>query len=356
MDPQKKLFLIGQCTIFKDLSREQLALIADAFQLTSFVKGEMILKEGTVGERFFILVDGMAVILKEMAGVPLELKQIGVEGECFGEIALITRGKRSATVQALTDVHCLAVTADEFFKIIENNQQLAGAMFSFLGERLKSSEKATGHYLINAYESLTFSLSDLAESRDPETGAHLSRVRNYCAFLSQRLADHPKFAQRITQEFTKNIYTASPLHDIGKVAIPDHILLKPGRLTTDEFNIMKTHTWVGANTMLQVMEQCDYPAFEMGYNIIHYHHERYDGTGYPAKLAGEDIPLEARIMALADVYDALLSKRPYKEPFTFDETLNIISEGRGTQFDPDIVDVVLVNRDNFEAIHERCVN
>lgn len=355
MNQEKKISLIGKCDIFKNLSEEELSVIAGGFQPTSFAKGEMVIREGTVGDRFFILVEGEAAILKEMADVLLELKRVG-PGECFGEIALITRGERSASVQAVTDIRCLVVTADEFFSILETNPKLAKSLFAFLGELLKESERVTGNYILNAYQSLIFSLSDLTESRDPETASHLLRVRDYCVLIADKLTGHPDLHKQIHPLFCKSIAIASPLHDIGKVAIPDSILLKPGRLTPEEFAIMKSHTWVGANTMLLVMEQCDYPAFEMGYNIIHYHHERYDGTGYPAKLAGDDIPLESRIMALADVYDALLSKRPYKEPFTYDETLHIISEGRGTQFDPDIVDVVLANRVGLEAIHQRCTD
>ncbi len=150
-----------------------------------------------------------------------------------------------------------------------------------------------------------------------------------------------------------NIYKVSPLHDIGKVGIPDDILLKPGRLTRKEFEAMKTHTSIGSKTIQKVLSVCYHPTFQMASNIITYHHERYDGFGYPKQLNGEKIPIEARIMSLADVYDALVSKRVYKQPFSYEEAIGIIREGAGTQFDPDITKIMLENRNNFEEIHQQ---
>jgi putative two-component system response regulator len=200
-----------------------------------------------------------------------------------------------------------------------------------------------------------FALSNLAESRDPETGEHLARVREYCRVLAQELGTTSKKCARvITPAYVENLFTASPLHDIGKVGIPDHVLRKPGRLTEDEFEVMKTHTTLGAATLRAV--DAEYPGngfIQMGIEIVESHHEKWDGSGYPHGLAGESIPLSARIMALADVYDALRSKRCYKERFSHEKSRGIILEQRGRHFDPDLVDCFLRREAEFEAIWAR---
>ncbi len=153
--------------------------------------------------------------------------------------------------------------------------------------------------------------------------------------------------------YNNNISKASALHDIGKVAIPDKILLKPGKLTKKEFEIMKTHTIAGADTLLSVKEQFpDNKFVETGISIVKFHHEKWDGNGYPCGLKGEDIPLSARIVALVDVYDSLRSKRIYKEDFSHEESIKIIKEGRGIHFDPDISDVFMENENEFEKLFD----
>jgi len=187
-----------------------------------------------------------------------------------------------------------------------------------------------------------FALAKLAESRDEDTGAHLERVQTLCRLLAARLAEEPRFKDHIGQAYILNIHHASPLHDIGKVGIPDGILLKPGRLTPEEFEAMKAHTTLGAETLAAVRQT--YPKnslLGMGIAIAKSHHERWDGKGYPEGLAGGDIPLSARIMAVADVYDALRSKRCYKPSFSHEKSLAILLEGRGTAFDPTVVDAFL---------------
>jgi len=196
-----------------------------------------------------------------------------------------------------------------------------------------------------------FSLAKLAESRDPETGAHLDRVRNYSMVLAADLAARGKFPDEITPAFIQLIYLTSPLHDIGKVAIPDSVLLKPGRLDPEEFEIMKTHAAEGAKTLDLALEE--HPGAEflrMARDIAECHHERPDGKGYPKGLVGDQIPLCARIFSIADVYDALVSKRVYKEAFSHDKAREIIVEGAGTQFDPDAVEAFLRCERQFQEI------
>jgi putative two-component system response regulator len=199
-----------------------------------------------------------------------------------------------------------------------------------------------------------FALAKLAESRDPETGAHLERVRGYCHALAQHLQHSARFSGQIDDDYVRLIFETSPLHDIGKVAIPDTVLLKPGRLTAQEFEIMKTHTLHGAKTLSAAMHEFPNAAFlRMAYDIALSHHERFDGSGYPRGLSGEAIPLCGRIVALADVYDALTSKRVYKDDMSHAAAKAIIVSETGKHFDPAVVDVFLELDDEFVAIRAR---
>ena len=196
-----------------------------------------------------------------------------------------------------------------------------------------------------------FALAKLAESRDPETGDHLERVRTYCRELAKRLAKTPECGEAIDGSFVRLIYVTSPLHDIGKVAIPDNVLLKPGRLTKKEFEVMKTHSLRGAETLDAAIAKYPNAQFlTMARDIALAHHERFDGSGYPNGLAGEDIPLSARIVAVADVYDAVTSKRVYKKAETHENARDIIIEGSDSHFDPLIVDAFSELQETFEAI------
>jgi response regulator RpfG family c-di-GMP phosphodiesterase len=202
-----------------------------------------------------------------------------------------------------------------------------------------------------ARDAIILALAKLAEHRDPETGAHLDRVRIYCRLLSETLARNPRYSLRIDQEFISAIYNSSPLHDIGKVGIPDAILLKPGPLTHEEFEVMKTHSTIGGNTIRTLVQQRRPQRFlQMGMEIAYHHHERYDGAGYPAGLAGEKIPLSARILTVADVYDAMVSRRVYKPALSHEEAVAFIREGAGKKFDPDIADVFLRLHEDFRTI------
>jgi putative two-component system response regulator len=190
-------------------------------------------------------------------------------------------------------------------------------------------------------------LARLAETRDPETGNHLSRTQGYVRALATKLRGHPRFAGLLTERYIDLLVKSAPLHDIGKVGIPDHILLKPGKLDPDEWVIMKTHAKMGSDAIEHAEEDSEHPVefLILAKEIAHWHHERWDGSGYPDGLVGEAIPLSARLMTLADVFDALISRRCYKEPIAMDETRRIILAERGRQFDPDVTDA-------FEAIFD----
>lgn len=203
---------------------------------------------------------------------------------------------------------------------------------------------------LDSRDLIIFSLAKLAESRDPETGAHLERMREYCRVIAEHLSSGAKFSDYVDGDYVQTIYLTSPLHDIGKVGIPDSVLLKPGRLTDREFAIMKKHTIIGGETLTAAARQHPEAEFlRMARDIALSHHERFDGSGYPYGLAGEEIPLCGRIVALADVYDALTTKRVYKTAFSHDVARSIVLEGEGVHFDPGIVDSFIQNEEEFIA-------
>jgi putative two-component system response regulator len=190
--------------------------------------------------------------------------------------------------------------------------------------------------------STIYALVKLTDYRDDVLGGHLLRTQIMCQRIAEKLRNESKYQSVIDEEFISNIYKSSPLHDIGKVGTPDSIYLKPGKLTTEEFEIMKRHTTIGAETLQAVLLRFPNNEFiEMGIDIAKYHHEKWDGTGYPEGLSGQEIPISARIMAVSDVFDALMSKRPYKEAFSFAESYNIILEGKGNHFDPMVVNAFI---------------
>lgn len=202
-----------------------------------------------------------------------------------------------------------------------------------------------------------FAMSKLAESRDPETGEHLERMREYCKVLSDQLSRISKYSSIIDREFVDSIYAASPLHDIGKVGVEDSVLLKPGKLTEEEWVQMKLHPVIGAETLREVDRQHPGNAFiQTGIEIAESHHEKWDGSGYPHGLSGETIPLSARILALGDVYDALTSKRCYKDAFSHEKSVNIILEGDGRHFDPDVVIAFKETEDEFQRIRKEFID
>jgi response regulator RpfG family c-di-GMP phosphodiesterase len=195
-----------------------------------------------------------------------------------------------------------------------------------------------------------FALAHVADSRDPETGEHLQRMRRYAQRIAEELTGGGPYATLVDQRFLEDLFRSSPLHDIGKVAVPDSILQKPGRLTPEEFEEMKKHVVVGGQTLEMARDRIGRGTFmDMAADIARYHHERFDGGGYCVGLRGEEIPLSARIVALADVFDALTSRRVYKPAYDADVARDIISRESGRQFDPAIVEAFLARFDDFQV-------
>ncbi|MFO0565677.1 MAG: two-component system response regulator [Polyangiaceae bacterium] len=198
-------------------------------------------------------------------------------------------------------------------------------------------------------------LAELAEMRDSETGNHIKRTQEYVALLGNALKEHPRFRSGLADGCLRLLVKSAPLHDIGKVGIPDHVLLKPDKLTPAEWEIMKGHAALGAEALARaerdVAEPLDF--LRVAKEIARHHHERWDGSGYPDGLAGEAIPVSARLMALADVFDALISRRVYKAPYPLARAVEIVLQGKGSHFDPAVVDAFMALRSEFERVAER---
>jgi putative two-component system response regulator len=240
----------------------------------------------------------------------------------------------------------IEIGASDFVRKPVTPSEIIARLERVLKERCLKAESMSAHQkLVAAHEALQASYLDTihrlvvaTEYKDEETGDHIVRIGRLSALLAKRLG--------LPDRQVKNIGFASPMHDIGKIGIPDHILLKPGRLTAEEFEIMKTHATIGA----KILSKSKSDIIRCAQQIAVSHHERWDGSGYPQGLIGERIPLTGRIVALADTFDALTSRRPYKEPYPLEQTLDIMQASRGNHFDPDLLDLFMENIDDILAI------
>lgn len=206
--------------------------------------------------------------------------------------------------------------------------------------------------LVKMQEATILAMALLAETRDNETGNHIRRTQHYITVLARQLAAHPRFSDELTAENIDLLFKSAPLHDIGKVGVPDRILLKPGKLDADEFELMKLHTVYGRDAIISLEKYLggSNEFLRFAREITYSHQEKWDGSGYPQGLKGEAIPIAARLMAVADVYDALISRRIYKPPFSHEKAVGIMKEGRGTHFDPDVIDAFLEIQESFRNI------
>jgi len=240
-------------------------------------------------------------------------------------------------------------------KAAQERADLLNRNLLVVNRELEKQITARDGSLIEARNALFLALAKLAERRDTDTGQHLMRLQTFSRRLALEVQKAPAFAGDVDDNFVEMLTCCSPLHDIGKVGLPDNILCKPGKLEPHERLIMQTHTTIGAETLEQVAQQHGFAlAFlRMSIDIARYHHERFDGTGYPDGIAGTEIPLSARLVTICDVYDALRSPRVYKPAFPHDTALKIMSEGAGSQFDPALFAIFLRCAGDFEGIYEK---
>ena len=345
--------------------KSRIAVVDDDLEVLTLISG-LLIKDGYIVFPYFNGVDAMKDILYDLPDLILldismpfidgfqiceRLKQIDsikdipvifmsgmytikdkLKGFQVGGVDYITKPFHLEEVQARIKVH---ISSSSLYTKLKYQKMIKKKVLE-----VTAAQQAT-----------IFALAKLAEQRDDDTGAHLERVRDYCKMLAQQLAKGSPYANHISDEFIECIYHASPLHDIGKVAIPDSILLKPGKLTLEEFEIIKAHTAIGAENMQFIFNKYpENPFIGMGIEIALYHHERWDGKGYPDGLVGENIPLTARIMAVADCYDALRSDRCYRKAFDHEKVKEMLLEENGTHFDPKIIEAFLVIEGEFQFV------
>jgi putative two-component system response regulator len=239
-------------------------------------------------------------------------------------------------------------------RLRDRNEDLEHLVADRTREILRQSEELMRHkqQLIASQGATITAFCVLAEARDNETGNHIRRTQYYVRALAERLNGHSRFRADLDEEAIELLFKSAPLHDVGKVAIPDHVLLKPGKFTPEEWTLMKRHCEYGRNAIDQAKTEMGEGGDFLRYagEIAYSHHEKWDGSGYPEGLAGEAIPLSARLMAIADVYDALITQRVYKPAFPHEQAVAIVAEGRGSHFDPDIADAFLDIASDFQAI------
>ncbi|MCJ8339913.1 MAG: HD domain-containing protein [Pseudomonadales bacterium] len=282
-----------------------------------------------LGEVIFVICVMMAYVLLIILSYSRNLKAFISTQNCV--LTQVTRGDLSSQVAVISN--------DEFGLIAQHTN----VMISALTEQSRE---------INLTRDICIlSLATLAETRDNETGGHIMRTQNYVKALALELRKNPKYAAELDDYSIELLFKSAPLHDIGKVGIPDSILLKPGKLTDEEFSIMKQHPQIGADALERAKGDSGGTSFlSVARDISLTHHEKWDGSGYPNGLREEKIPLSGRLMALADVYDALITKRVYKPAFSHDKAKSIIIEGNGSHFDPTIIDVFLKLEQRFVEI------
>jgi putative two-component system response regulator len=328
------------------------------YDVSSFPRGRMALNAASEAPPDLILLDinmpemnGYEVCeqlkaSEKLSGIPviflsaLNALEDKVRGFRAGGVDFVSKPFQIEEVQARVETH---VKLRRLQKAVESDNG-----------RLQELVRVQVRKIADAQMETIFAIAKLAEARDDETGRHLERLQTFSGLLAIGMSEQAKFRQIIEHAWIKNIFHATPLHDIGKVAIPDRILIKPGPLTPEEFEVMKTHAALGARTLRTVHERFpDNEFIRMGIDIAQSHHERWDGSGYPDGLSGEAIPLCARIVAVADFYDAVRSKRCYKPAIPHEETCAMILKENGKLFDPDVVSVFSGLRDSFRDVWRR---
>lgn len=288
----------------------------------------------------------------DFAGEPLQVIMLSARSSREEQLRAFEAGADAYLVKPF-DPNVLLSEVRVHFRLHESVRRMASVEAEFRDHRdeLARLMEEQSREVKATQDVAVFALAKVAESRDEGTGVHLVRVRAYSMILAEQLRHEGPYRSEIGERFLEELYRSSPLHDIGKVGIGDAILLKPGRLTPEEFAIVKVHTTLGANILQQVVVHSHCGGFlAMAESIARSHHERFDGKGYPEGLSARDIPLPARIVALADVFDALTSDRPYKRAYSPMVAANIISEESGKHFDPAIVTAFQVRFDEFLEI------
>lgn len=321
-------------------------LLSEEYKVISVISGQQALKFLEKKKPDIILLD---INMPDMNG--FEVMRILQENEQWKKIPVIFL---TADREADTEVQCLKMGAVDFVgkpfepEIMKNRIKRTLEIEEYRKD-LEGAVRRQTMKIDRMQREVIISMANLIESRDGSTGEHVKRTSYYVNIIAEELGKRNIFTDIINERFLYNLEKAAPMHDIGKIKVPDYVLQKPGKLTDDEFEIMKKHAADGGQIIKETMcniEEEDY--MEVAYNVATYHHEKWNGKGYPSGLCGEQIPLEARIMAVADVFDALISKRCYKDAMPLDKAFDIIEESAGEHFDPQIAKIFIELRPEIE--------
>lgn len=329
-----------------------ISVLSGEYRILGAINGQAALKTAKKQQPDLILLD---IMMPDMDGYAV-CKQLKADAET-SQIPVIFLTAKTETVD---EIHGFELGAVDYITKPIIPPTLISRVKAHLSLRNYSSElehqvAQRTHQLVQIQDATMLSMAALAEQRDPDTGNHIRRTQSYVQLLALHLQRHPRFTEQLTAEAVELMHKAAPLHDIGKVSIPDHVLNKPGKLTSKEFELMKEHALAGKEVIDVTQQSLDeeQPFLRYAGEIAWCHHEKWDGSGYPQGLSGDEIPLSARLMALADVYDALVSKRCYKPAFSFEQAETIICEGRGSHFDPDVVDAFVTLKQQFQQVAEQ---
>jgi response regulator RpfG family c-di-GMP phosphodiesterase len=321
------------------LPPEALSELAQRAHRRQFRSGEIVFNEGDHGNSLFVVRRGTLKVVRPTYDDRLVLARLE-PGQAFGELAVLNASPRTASVIAIEDCETIEIAKDDIDGVLDKYAMATRRMLGALARSLTLAKEEVARQnntlelavrertaeLRETQLEVVRRLSHAAESRDHETGVHITRMSRMCSRLALAAGATPMEAELLLQ--------AAPMHDVGKIAIPDRILRKPGKLEPDEWEIMKSHTAIGA----ELLAGSRSPVVQLGEAIALTHHERWDGTGYPRGLRGEEIPFPARVVAVCDVFDALISDRPYKRAWTVDQALEEIKGERGGHFEPRLVD------------------
>lgn len=358
---QGKILIVDDSQVNIDILVE---LLADRFELETALGGRECLEKMPVFKPDLVLLD---VMMPDLDGYETcrRIKE-GPAGR-FTQVIMVTgrassEGRLKGYGVGADDYLVKPFNHDELLAKVNIHMRLHNSMTEIwtANSKIREFNRELEHVVserttevLATRDIAVFALAKLAESRDPETGEHLERIRNYSRILAEELSQNGPYKSDIDSQFVENVYRSSPLHDIGKVGVPDAILLKPGRLTVAEFEIMKSHTTIGAEALREALKRgSSGQFFQMAIDIAQHHHERFDGSGYPSGLSGANIPLSARIVALADVFDALTSPRVYKQAIDPEIAKTMIEQESGSHFDPVVVEAFLSRFDDFKRILE----
>jgi len=328
--------------MFRSLPDDAIAALSERAVLRRLDAGEVVFEEGDLGESLFVVREGMLKVVRPALGQSLVLDRLG-PGRAFGEVAVLNETPRLASVISVEPSQVVEIAKADLDEVLEANPLAVRLMLGSLARSLTLAKEELARHNNRLEHEVRRRTADLhesqlevvrrlgraAESRDYGTGMHITRMSRIAHLIAR--------AARMDPDECELLLHAAPMHDIGKIGIPDAILLKPGPLDPDEWEEMKCHTTIGA----ELLAGSHSPVVQLGEVIARTHHERWDGSGYPHGLAGDATPLVGRISAIADVFDALISERPYKDAWDHQSAANEISSQAGRQFDPELVDLFL---------------